>query len=69
MEKAILSGETLLATSRSHHRPKSLKQRHRSYVWTRRDLMHRALRSHARIELDLSEGTLVTGHVLLQKSQ
>ena len=40
-----------------------------SYVCTTPELMHRALRAHARIELDLSEGALVTGHVLLQKSQ
>ena len=29
------------------------------------NLVHRALRTHARIELDLAEGALVAGYVLL----
>src|SRR5690242_489702 len=67
MGQAILSVETWLATSLS---PSSLvpslrHRRHRSTI----ALVHWALRTHARVKLDLAEGALVARHVLLQKSE
>jgi hypothetical protein len=69
MEEAILSGQHCLRRLALTIAQSGSSRGTASYVCTTRDLMHRALRAHARIELDLSEGALVTGHVLLQKSQ
>src|ERR1700736_2195440 len=68
-DRDALFVETLLATSLFHH-PERWPPRHSNLcLYTPRELMHRPLRSHARVKLNLPESAFVTRHVLLQKSE
>jgi hypothetical protein len=69
-EKSALFVETFLATSVLPSSDNAASRNVTSFVCaTAPKLMHWSLRAHAWVELDFSEGALVTGHILLQKSQ